>query len=317
MKEFTENTPLYRVRHCKEFASMKDHLINPYSLRFLAQFSSLKTGRYVFANNLKDTARALNKMREMAREKTLVYRSLSHEATGYFAFLIGKDGPFVLVIPGGGYHDVCSMAEGFPVAVKLNELGYNAYVGLYRVGREARFPNPQDDVAEILKDIFERAEEDGVQTKGYALCGFSAGGHLAASMATKTVGLPAYGLPLPKTLLLGYPVVTMGTFTHKGSRNALLGKEKDNFKLQEKYSIERQVDESYPSTYLWQCIDDPAVPVENSKMLVEALRAHSVRYEYHPVEGKGHGWGLAIGTSAEGWLERAVAFWQESDCITE
>lgn len=313
MKEFTENTPLYRVRHCKEFEAMKDHLINPYSLRFLAQFSSLKSGRYVFAGNLKDTARALNKMREMAKENSLVYRPLSHETTGYFAFLIGRDRPFVLVLPGGGYHDVCSMAEGFPVAVKLNELGYNAYVGLYRVGKEARFPNPQDDVAEILKDIFDRAEEDQVRTKDYALCGFSAGGHLAASMATKSVGLPVYNLPLPKALILGYPVVTMGELTHKGSRNALLGKEKNDSKLREEYSIERQVDESYPSTYLWQCKDDPLVPVENGKMLAEALEAHSVRHEYRPVEGKGHGWGLAIGTSAEGWLERAVSFWQESE----
>lgn len=110
--------------------------------------------------------------------------------------------------------------------------------------------------------------------------------------------------------MLSYPLITMGEFTHEGSRGKLLGEECDNIALREKYSIEKHVDAHYPKTYLWQCKDDNVVPYQNSILMIEALKNGGVEYEHFAVEGTAHGWGLATNTAAEGWLNQAVAFWQ-------
>ncbi len=311
-KDFTEHTWLVRVMHCKQFKAFKDYVLNPYPFRRMMQLYTLKGLKLFYPFNTKFAAYTLNQMRRKVDEETLEYHPLQNKNVGYFSFLVGENKPFVLVFPGGGYGDVASLVEGFPIAIRLNQLGYNAFVGLYRIGKRAHIPNPQDDAAAILKDILANSESYKIDVKDYAICGCSAGGHLAATMCTKTVGFSNYGLPTPKTAMLVYPVITMGEFTHAGSRKALLGKDGwENEGLRKKYSVELHVDKDFPETFMWQCKDDKVVPVQNSRMMAEALKRNGVRFEYIPVEGNAHGWGLAVGEAADGWLEKAVEFWQE------
>lgn len=108
------------------------------------------------------------------------------------AFPLEKTSKFVLICPGGGYSNVCSIAEGYPLAKELNRLGYAAFVLHYSTGKYAGNQQPQKDAAKALQYILEHSEEFRVDPEHFAVMGFSAGGHLVASMATKNIGFVHY-----------------------------------------------------------------------------------------------------------------------------
>ena len=240
-----------------------------------------------------------------------VFYSCSHQPhTGLAVFPLKKRSKCVIICPGGGYFNVCSLAEGYPIAARLNELGYAAVVVNYRTNGNAAAPNPMEDLASAVRFVFDHADEWNLDMEGYAVMGFSAGGHLAASFGTSSLGYAHYGLPKPGCMMLAYPVVTMGEFAHAGSRELLLGKDADKT-LVDSYSIEKQVDAAYPKTFLWQCDRDDVVPVENSRMLAASLEHWDIPHQYELFPGTAHGWGLATDTAADGWVDRAVTFWEE------
>ena len=235
----------------------------------------------------------------------------SRKRTGLSAFIVPGKKKFVLVCPGGAYASVCMIAEGYGIAKELNEMGYSAFILQYRVGTDIQQPKQLEDLARALQFILTHAEEFDVDVDDYALMGFSAGAHLAGCFGTEALGYVRYGLPKPGVIMLGYPVITMGEKCHEGSREFLLGAEnvKDE-ELRRLFSIEKQVTDKYPPVYVWQCEGDASVPVENSRMLVEALRQKDISCVYETFPGNAHGWGLGIQTAAEGWLDRAAGFWK-------
>lgn len=220
----------------------------------------------------------------------------------------GKRHPFALIIPGGGYEIVANFVEGHPFAAELNRLGYSAFVLYYRI--KTRYPAPQEDVARALRDILSRADELGVEREGWSLWGSSAGGHLAASFATDNMGSPKYGLPRPGTLVLVYPVITMGEMTHEGSRINLLGADASEEAI-EFASVERHITPNYPPTFVWCGLADDVVPPCNSEWLAAELERNGVPYRFNTYPGVGHGTGLGRGLACDGWFEDAVKFWEE------
>lgn len=221
----------------------------------------------------------------------------------------GKKHPFAVICPGGGYGMVCSFIEGVPYAKKLNEMGYSAFVVHYRIKKKAKFPAPLDDLARAVKDILARAEELNLDAEGYSVWGSSAGGHLAASFGTEVMGYPKYNLPKPGTLVLTYPVITMGKKTHLGSRNNLLGKNVDE-EMIHMASVEHQITSAYPPTFLWCGDADQTVDPDNSRMMETALKEKKLPCQFVEYPGVDHGAGLGEGLSCEGWIEKAVAFWE-------
>lgn len=218
----------------------------------------------------------------------------------------GEKHPFALICPGGGYSMVCSFVEGRPFAEALNKRGYHAFVLYYRVKRKARYPAPQDDLERAIREIFDHAEDWKLDTHNWSLWGSSAGGHLAASFCTEERGVPK-----PGTLILSYPVITMGEKTHRGSRDTLLGKDADPV-LVERLSVERRITGDYPPAYVWNGTADATVDPVNSRILEAALERAGVAHLAEQFEGVGHGVGLAKGTCAEPWFEHAVAFWEKA-----
>lgn len=247
---------------------------------------------------------------DRCRQEKVFYRYREDASTGIAAFPMPERRKCVIICPGGGYTNVCSLAEGYPLAAAINAMGYAAFIVQYRTYTEATAPNPMDDLAQAVRFLLEHADQLNVDMEDYAVMGFSAGGHLVASFGTETLGYRHYDLPAPKCIILGYPVITMEIRTHGGSREMLLGKDADP-EMCRRYSIEKLIDRDYPRTFVWQCEADGTVPIQNTQMLAAALAEKDVEHEYEVFPGDAHGWGLGIGTAAEGWLERAIDFWMK------
>ena len=222
----------------------------------------------------------------------------------------GKKHPFALICPGGGYNVVCSFLEGAPIAKKLNEMGYSAFVVYYHVRGKAKYPAPQDDVARALTDILARAAELNLDTEGYSVWGSSAGGHLAASFGTESMGYAKYGLPRPGAIVLSYPVITMGELSHPSTCWNHIGKNPAEEDVR-RCSVEQQVTENYPPAFVWYGEADALVDPKNSRMLAEELEKYHIPHRMVSYPEVEHGVGLGIGLPCEGWIEDAVAFWEE------
>ncbi len=212
--------------------------------------------------------------------------------------------PCVLILPGGGYEHVSFQNEGTPLQWLFERNGYAAFTLRYRVG-SARYPKPQEDVITALKFIYENADKWGIDKENIGLMGFSAGGHLAASVAGlyKELGYDHK----PAFVLLGYPVITFKKdVTHEGSVQFLLGEKADT--MREKLSVENMITGDYPPTFAWANLDDDCVPPENTKLLEAALEKAGVKHKcvYYPKGG--HGCGLAYDNSAWEWSTEMFRF---------
>lgn len=230
--------------------------------------------------------------------------------------------PAVIVCPGGGYELVAANEEGIAVADRMETAGYRPFVLYYRVNPN-HYPEPQKDLAVAVKYVRANAKELGIDPDRVMLIGSSAGGHLCASFAalhgeieeelmkdlrqTNSVLAEKYqGVLLrPNMLCLNYPVISFVKEAHEESFQALTGGGEE---LREKLSVELQVGQSYPKTFVWACEDDAMVPVSNAIRMGEALEKCGVpcRLKVYPTGG--HGCGLAYGTSAEGWIEEMLKF---------
>ncbi len=208
-----------------------------------------------------------------------------------------KNAPAVIIFPGGGYARQAPH-EGEPVARFFADNGFFAFVLFYRVAPD-KFPAPYDDAARGVRMVRSRASEFGINPKRIAVMGFSAGGHLASLMATRSDDFPSQTDDLagkvsarPDGVILGYPVISFVRFPHLGSCNNLLGPEAD-LKERKKFSTHLWVSEKTPPTFIFHTADDAAVPVENAYLFAEACALHNVPVELHVFPNGVHGVGLA------------------------
>lgn len=221
-------------------------------------------------------------------------------------FLLDTPAPCgaVLVCPGGGYGGR-SPREADPVAQRFNSLGFHAFVVHYSVAPR-RHPQPASDISRAVRIVRSRGVDWGVNTSKIAVCGFSAGGHLAASSGVlygrdylQEGGSLGRVSNRPDALILSYPVITAGEFAHRGSFDNLLGENPAPEALNE-VSLELQVTPDTPPAFLWHTVDDEAVPVENSVLFASALRMHKVPFEMHLYPSGPHGYALASEETHDG-----------------
>lgn len=214
------------------------------------------------------------------------------------------NGQMVIVCPGGGYRIVSSWNEGVYVADWFLSKGISVCVVKYRLPF-GHWEVPLNDVQNAFRYCRANAEEWGINQIG--VMGFSAGGHLAASATNLYVD----EVTRPDFSILIYPVITMDwKYTHKGTRENLIGKDElwnnkemkvaeyeqaqaQHAELQNRYSLERQVTDKTPVTFMAHCTDDKTVPVENSLMYYQKLVECNVPVEMHIFPTGGHGWGFS------------------------
>ncbi len=213
------------------------------------------------------------------------------ELTPYLVEKGKATGASVVVCPGGGYQNLAMDHEGVQIARWLNSLGVHAFVLKYRLGPRHKHPAMLDDVSAAFRMVRQRAGEWNVDPKRVGVWGFSAGGHLAATISTHFTAETR-----PDFAILSYPVITCSEeWRHKGSCRNLLGSENPDPKLVELLSNEKQVTAQTPPTFIFHTTDDQSVPVENALAYYAALRRHNVEAEMHIFEHGRHGVGLAPG----------------------
>lgn len=205
----------------------------------------------------------------------------------------------VVIAPGGSYRMLSVTKEGSDVATRLAQEGYTGVVLHYRLGRQAPIedgvPVPQRDGLAAMHLLRTRQQSGELPDVPVYLMGFSAGGHLAASLSQL---LPAEDRP--DGVILLYPVISMREgITHQGSLDNLLGENPDPA-LVDRYSAEEHVTADLPPTLLIHAQDDGAVPLENSLLYAAALREAGVATTLLQLETGGHGFGMR---SELGWVE--------------
>ena len=212
----------------------------------------------------------------------------------------------VIVCPGGGYMRLAMDHEGDQIAKWLNSMGVAAFVLKYRLGPRYHHPAMLHDAQQALRTVRTRASEFGIAPDRIGIWGFSAGGHLASTASTHFTPETR-----PDFSILTYPVISFTTkYVHKGSLNALLGKEPDP-ELVKLLSNELQVTKNTPPTFLVHASDDMSVPPENSILYYMALRNAGVPAELHIYQRGGHGFGLGhTDVALSSWSSRLEAWLQ-------
>ncbi len=212
------------------------------------------------------------------------------------------NGAAVMLAPGGGYERVVIDKEGYEMARWLAARGYTCFVLFYRLpgdGWAAGPDMPLQDVQRGLRLVRSRAAAMGFSPDRVAVMGFSAGGHLAASLTTRfsakvyeRVDAADDLSARPDLSALIYPVISMDpAFMHSGSRKQLLGPSPTPEQIA-LYSPDKQVAADLPPVFLLHAADDKTVPVENTLAMFTALKAKAIPAEMHVFEEGGHGFGL-------------------------
>lgn len=221
----------------------------------------------------------INQMIDSVATGRRIYYDLGREDAGLFFFRGRPGAPFAVICPGGGFSYVGSIHEGFPHALVLSQMGYNVFVIQYQTG-SAQIAC--EDLAAGIEYIFRHATELQVDTAGYSVWGSSAGARMAAYIGS--YGTAAFGvaqLPHPSTVVMAY--TGHSEYTRQD-----------------------------PPTYAVVGSNDVIANPNTMRRRTEALQAIGILAEFHLYPNLRHGFGLGIDTSAEGWIDGAVRFWEEN-----
>ena len=236
--------------------------------------------------------------------------------------VMSRKRPLMILVPGGGYQKIaCNKTEA--VALSFLSQGYQVIVLHYSVA-PTRYPESLLELCRTVAWAKTHAEEYWIDPERICVLGFSAGGHLAASLAVlwntpylrELTGIPAE-LLRPDRLILGYAVLTGGEKTHEPSVRNLMGSFDDASR--EQFSLESKVTPDTPPCFLWTTVTDALVPMENTMLFASALRKNNVPFELHifseGVHGLSRGDKTTAGVNGRGyhpycacWLDMALSW---------
>lgn len=244
-----------------------------------------------------------------------VYLPKADEATG----------TAVIICPGGGYSVIAIENEGYKIAEAFQKMGIAAFVLKYRLPSDRTMGDksigPLQDAERAIQIVKSNAKKWNIDTAKVGIAGFSAGGHLAASLGThfrhnyiankQTINFK------PAFMILGYPVISFtDSLTHKGSRDNLIGKNPSEKMIRE-YSNEMQVTHETPPAFIFQAEDDRTVKVENSIIFFQALHRNGVNAELMIYPRGGHGFGLNNPTITSMWTDECQKWLLSNGWLTK
>lgn len=249
------------------------------------------------------------------KERYRIWETEEYEYTRAFGFIpeiccyIHKDNKkrrAVVVVPGGGY-TIVSPTEAEIVAEKFFEKGYQAFVLTYTTNFLHDIPlmrQPLQDISRAVRIVRKQADKWRIKENGVAVCGFSAGAHLCASLAVHYKDIEerrneykAYS-NRPDAVVLASPVISTGEYGHRDSMEALLGKNPSKEMLNY-MSVEKHITSCTPPSFVWQMSEDEVVSAQNSILYVQECIQKGVEVSYRLYTGKGH----SLSTADEVWEE--------------
>lgn len=214
--------------------------------------------------------------------------------TGYLQDYVPDGGiknirPSIVICPGGAYRFLW-WGEGDHVAMQFLAQGYNVFILNYSVNPDAGNLEPLKEASDALVQIRRHAVDWLCDPNRVAILGFSAGGHVAASISClfdmAEIRQPDK-LNRPDATILCYPVITLKKgYTHDESAQNVTGGDPDLLRL---LSLEDQVPADHPPCFIWHTFGDELVPLENSLWYAQALRKQKVPFEYHLYQEGAHG----------------------------
>ena len=195
--------------------------------------------------------------------------------------------PALVICPGGAYQ-WRSPREKDPVAFEFLSMGYQVFILEYSTEEKAKNFRPLKELAETVRTIRKNHEEWHIDPEKIAVLGFSAGGHLAASLGAfwNDPELNLGADSRPDALILCYPVISTKEFAHEESAKWVSG---DDPVMRDRLHLPDHISSDFPPTFMWHGGQDTSVPVENSMMLAAALKRCRVPFEYHLFETGVHG----------------------------
>jgi acetyl esterase/lipase len=257
--------------------------------------------------------------KEYTDNNNLVRNVVTPTLLPYFPEKGKANGAAVIICPGGGYAVLAYNHEGKDVAKRFAENGVTAFVLKYRLPSDKimtdRSIGPLQDAQRALQLVHENAAEWGIDPDKIGIMGFSAGGHLAAT-ATTHYNTPV--IPVTDSLsikpdfsILVYPVISMGGFTHSGSREFLIGKNASQQTV-DAFSNEKQVKPDMCPAFIVHSEDDDVVPIQNAILFYQAMVDNKVKGVLDTYQSGGHGYGMNNRTTAEDWFENAIKWLKQN-----
>lgn len=230
------------------------------------------------------------------------------------------NGAAIVLCPGGGYIRHVTDREGYPIAQWLNEHGITCVILEYRLPK-LRHAVPLLDAQRAIRLTRANAAKWKLDPQRIGILGFSAGGHVASTATTHfDSGNASAADPVekqssrPDFAWFVYPVVTMGEFTHSGSKKELIG-DSPAAELVRLYSNELQVTADTPPVFLAHAIDDKPVPIENSRQFVAAMQKLQRPVDLLELPAGGHGLNGCKGPLWEQWKAAALVWSAKQNII--
>lgn len=229
--------------------------------------------------------------------------------------------PYILLVPGGGFENVWSLTEGWPVAAQFNRLGYHVFVLTYQVAVDDRLLDREmGDFARAIRLIRDNAEKFGVDWQCYITCGFSAGGYLVCLWNVAEKGYAFYGLPKPQAVFPVYPSVSWEMIYRNWKENSNEDEEDDDsdialfgFGIEEAIRSPFEVPdhaEGFPPCAVFMTETDELVDPEHSRLLKRVLDRHGIPCRLEAGPSGGHGFADGTGMCMAGWTERAIRWYE-------
>lgn len=257
----------------------------------------------------------LNHLLETAKKYPNFCQKINNESDnftdsgiGVMSFPVDQSERFAIICPGGGYRLVASLVEGFPLAKILNDHGISAYILNYTTGKPFSVRMADKDLRQAILHCLKQEKNNS-----YAMFGFSAGGHLAAGLATKKRGLPNT-IRKPELIVLSYPLLEIPNKIRTSNPlyqnyKTMFGDKLDK-KIVDEYRISNDISEDSPPIYFWHTTEDELVPFEENAVRFEKiLKDKGIHYQFKKVFKGPHGLGVAHNTEAQGWVEESLNFW--------
>ena len=247
---------------------------------------------------------------------------------GMYVFIVPEtenNGTSIMICPGGGYERLNFLYNGFNLARWYNTIGVNAFVLIYRLPHQLDLQQgqlaPLQDAQRAMRIIRANAGKWNIKTNKIGVMGISSGGHAASSLAIHADDVSSIKDSLDRTnyrpdfLVLLSPVITMGKYTHRGSKKYFIGPDSSK-EMIERYSNELQVTASTPPTFIVHALNDSSVSVRNSTQLYNALLDKRVNASIHIFPKGAHNIRMDDNPgSTDYWLSLLEAWLKEMDLV--